>query len=78
MVADPGSVLGVGPNQMSTDVRSGAKSDEHTQTQYVVSVAPLLDHDSDVGHLVSEFATNGVQRAGNQLLESVARSTPPL
>ena len=43
------------------------------ETQYVVSVAPLFDHDSDVGHLVPEFARDGVQRVGNQLLESVAR-----
>jgi hypothetical protein len=31
MVVDPEAVLGVGPDQMSTNVSSGARSDEHTQ-----------------------------------------------
>ena len=43
------------------------------EAQGVVSVPPILDHDGDVGHFVSEFGRDGVQRVGDQLLESVAR-----
>jgi hypothetical protein len=43
------------------------------EAQDVVSVAPIFDRDGDVGHFVSEFSRDGVQRVGDQLLESVAR-----
>jgi hypothetical protein len=35
VVVDPDDVLEVGPNQMSTTVRSGARSDEHTHLDFL-------------------------------------------